>query len=592
MTHASAKLCAAWTALFCVMLVLAVAPARADAPYTVEIEGVGDKELRAQVVANSYLVRFSERPPLTVEGLNRRAADDKARLLVILKGRGHYAAKVRTSVTSGADKARVVLNIDPGPIFTVQDFDVSFTGEPPEHAEKIAEPAKQAKGRPATPDIILGAESNMLGLLRENGFPAPKLAERGVVVDHATKTAHVSLILDPGAPAVFGDVNITGMKTIDEAYLRRRVAVKKGARYDASKLRATREKLKSTGLLADIDVDEDTAGGAEAPVNVTVKEGKHRSIGAGVEYSTSTSFGTNVFWEHRNFFGSGEKLRLDLEGSVARQAAKAALTKPDLFGNIDRSLKLGTGYAQESFDAYDSRSYSLSAHINRKFTPQLSGSAGFVAEVEEIDESGTPSETFALLSFPMSLRYSTVKNLLDPQRGFRVESSLAPYKAVNSDLAFTIGILAGSWYFPLLPERIVLAMRGKLGVIAGDSAQDIPADKRLYSGGGGSVRGYAFQELGPIDAFGDPAGGRALVETGGELRFRLSDSVGLVTFIEGGRVNRDIDFTGGEKFRWATGAGFRYYTAVGPLRGDVAVPLDKRSFDDNYQLYFSLGQAF
>ena len=154
--------------------------------------------------------------------------------------------------------------------------------------------------------------------------------------------------------------------------------------------------------------------------------------------------------------------------------------------------------------------------------------------------------------------------------------------------------LDGSTYYSVIDkERLILAARAKLGMMAGDSANAIPAPKRFYSGGGGSVRGYQYQTVGPLDANNDPIGGRSLLEVGFEARVKITDSIGIVPFIEGGNVYESMapDFSG--EFLWGAGLGFRYYTAIGPIRLDVAVPLNKRpNVDDSYQIYISIGQAF
>jgi translocation and assembly module TamA len=141
-------------------------------------------------------------------------------------------------------------------------------------------------------------------------------------------------------------------------------------------------------------------------------------------------------------------------------------------------------------------------------------------------------------------------------------------------------------------RRFVLAGRATLGSLVGEETDNVPADKRLYAGGGGSIRGYEYQSVGPLDADGDPLGGRSLIELNAEVRIRVTDQVGLVPFVDGGMVFDSVypDFE--EDLRWAAGLGVRYFTAFGPLRVDIAIPLNKREFDDSFQFYISLGQAF
>ncbi len=139
-----------------------------------------------------------------------------------------------------------------------------------------------------------------------------------------------------------------------------------------------------------------------------------------------------------------------------------------------------------------------------------------------------------------------------------------------------------------------MAGRVRAGSIVGESRAEIPASKRFYAGGGGSVRGYQFKKVGPLDDENDPIGGRSVIELSAEARFRVSERIGLVPFVDGGAVFTNPDFSteGDDTIRWAAGLGGRYFTVIGPIRLDVAFPINKRDVDDDFQFYVSIGQAF
>ena len=138
----------------------------------------------------------------------------------------------------------------------------------------------------------------------------------------------------------------------------------------------------------------------------------------------------------------------------------------------------------------------------------------------------------------------------------------------------------------------MLSARTRIGSIIGQETDELPANKRFYSGGGGSVRGYEFQSIGPEDDKGDPTGGRSVLEVSGEVRLRVTEDIGLVPFIDGGTVSEQPFPDFDERFLWAGGLGLRYFTGIGPLRLDVAFPINGRDSDDIFQFYISLGQAF
>lgn len=202
----------------------------------------------------------------------------------------------------------------------------------------------------------------------------------------------------------------------------------------------------------------------------------------------------------------------------------------------------------------------------------------------------TSSGRLFFLSVPLGLRLDTTDDPLDPTRGVRLALETTPF---FGDRAFVRTSLAGATYYDLLDDQgLVLAGRARLGGILGAELLDVPGDKRFYAGGGGSVRGYAFQAIGPRTPGGDPVGGLSLLELGLEARIRFTNALGLVTFLEGGQVFEEEFPNFDEKLQLGVGLGLRYFTGIGPLRLDVAFPLDKRRDDDDFQIYVSIGQAF
>jgi translocation and assembly module TamA len=263
--------------------------------------------------------------------------------------------------------------------------------------------------------------------------------------------------------------------------------------------------------------------------------------------------------------------------------------KPD-FLTRKQNLLLNAELVNENPDAFERQAISGSLGISRPLGKTFSFSAGVSGEYSSIKDNDSEDE-FALFGFPISLKHDTTKDLLDPKNGFRNEILVTPYTtAVGPGGDFT-RIKVGSRGYFKITESVVLAGRALIGSIFGASTEDIPADKRFFSGGGGSVRGYAFQNVGPLNNEDDPIGGRSVVEVGAEIRFRYKD-FGLVPFIDGGNVfdneTPEID----EKLQWGVGLGIRYYSKLGPLRLDLAVPINKRNSDDPVAFYISIGQAF
>ncbi|MFN2426642.1 MAG: autotransporter assembly complex family protein, partial [Candidatus Binatia bacterium] len=260
--------------------------------------------------------------------------------------------------------------------------------------------------------------------------------------------------------------------------------------------------------------------------------------------------------------------------------------------------------------AYERNAASVSAGVEYQFTPRLSATGGILVEQSEVNSAADPdgTRTFSLIGIPLGLRYDASNNLLDPTRGHRTVLSLTPWVGVGGDgVEMLVTRLIESFYVPLtIDGDHVWATRISIGSVVGPDRIDIPADKRMYAGGGGSLRGYQYQMAGPLvdvpcppdsdcdpdKAHFRPLGGRSLLQIGTELRWKITETIGLVPFVEGASVS-DASFPDfQEEFLVGAGIGVRYFTIAGPLRLDIAFPVTPRQPDGMFEIYISLGQAF
>jgi translocation and assembly module TamA len=220
--------------------------------------------------------------------------------------------------------------------------------------------------------------------------------------------------------------------------------------------------------------------------------------------------------------------------------------------------------------------------------------AGLTAEWSEITRYGTTND-YNLYGLPLQVVLNEADSVLDPTRGYRLTLDVTPYAdARNNNDLFAILRLTGTGYVNVSGDgRSVLAGRASFGTIPGGTNAAIPFDKLFYAGGGGSVRGFAYQSAGPRDAFNNPLGGASVVEGSLEFRQRIGKSFGVVAFVDSGAAYLETwpDFNELTP-RVGAGLGVRYYTAFGPARIDVATPLNPRSGDGAIGVYVSIGQAF
>lgn len=566
--------------------------------YEVDIGGPVEGNLLSLLEQASQLERLKDKPPISFSALERRVAKDLESFEKALRSEGHYASKVTSRIEQDADPALVVITVNPGPMFHLERYDIRFQSPEGQPAPAPIDPANVGikAGQPARAEAIVAAQRQALRQLASQGYPRAEIADQKAVVDHATMTMAVELTIASGPPARFGELRFSGLEQVDEDYLRGLAQWPRGETYDRSRLEALRRKLSGTGLFETVKLREAETieSDGELPVTVETKERERRSIGAGVEYSSSEGAGTRFFWEHRNLFGRAERLRGDLIIAELRQEISGSFIKPNLWRE-DQDLRAEAAIRQEDSEAFEEQTIFTFIGLERKWRDNWTLGAGTSYEYSIIDDQ-EGEETFALVGLPLTARYDSSDSLLDPTSGFRIGTALTPYVGVLEESTnFVRAEIEGSTYYSVLDnDRLVFAVRGKVGSIAGEETDDIPATKRFYAGGGGSVRGYEFRTLGPLDDDDDPLGGRSVLEFGFETRVKVTEEIGVVPFVEGGNVfdSEVPDFS--EEIQWAAGLGFRYYTAIGPLRLDVAVPVNPRDddIDDAFQFYISLGQAF
>ncbi|MFD1379670.1 autotransporter assembly complex protein TamA [Fodinicurvata halophila] len=447
--------------------------------------------------------------------------------------------------------------------------------------------------------------------MSRHGYPEATLENVRYLADPENETLRAEITVQTGPRMRFGRLQLSGLEDVRENYIRELVNWPEGATYDSREVERVRQELAGTGLFSSVIVErpqedpeetdaqdgseepESTAdGGEEAPVSAEVIEAPPRSIGVGVNYATDEGPGADAFWEHRNLFGENEKLHLEASVSRSRQQMQGNFRKPN-FLQREQTLLFENEFRREKSDAYDELTFDqflglerpFGEHWTARFGPRLA-----LTQVEENEEE----RRFFLAGVTGRAVFDNRDDPLNPTEGLRFSYSMTPLISLYGDRTqYIINDASASSYLSVMDEdRLVLAGRVRIGSIIGSSRGDVPANERFYAGGGGSVRGYPYQGIGPLDDDDDPVGGRALFEMSLEARFKVTDSIGVVPFIDAGQVY-DTSWPTVDNLQWAAGLGLRYYTSIGPLRLDVAVPLNRRpEVDDPFQFYISIGQSF
>ncbi len=564
--------------------------------YDVKFEGTTDEKLLELLneIAESH--KNPDTAPKSVGALRNKAESELPEYLDALHSFGYYDALISMQLQTDGDKNTLVYSLVPGVAYTVISKHYDFKSPAP--ADIKIPDINTLKPSPNedvnAEEILAGATKLQKEIIKDNCLLSVEV-QPTLYLEPQDRAAYLYYEITTGPQANLGSITISGNEKVSEEFIRQSLPLKQGQCFQSANIDKAKNSLLNTNLFAtaDIEYGDTPDASGQVPVTVTLKERYQRTFKAGISYMTDQGPGATLGWEHRNFFGNGEKLDTKLVLATLEFSATANYNEP-FFYRDDQSLFLSARIAQEYPEAYTSTNIEASGGVERKLSKELKVGLGLGYRISQVEEESTGNkEVYGLFSIPAYAQWDSRNDILNPTSGVFARGDTAPYfDTFGSDAYFLRSKISGSTYFALPgPLSPILAVRGALGSITAADTESVPADLRFYAGGGNSVRGYGYQELGP-QRNGDPYGGRSLIETAVELRFKATETMGGVIFLDGGN-SFDApypDFK--EDIQWGAGLGFRYYTDFGPVRLDVAVPVNKREEDDPYQLYVSLGQAF
>lgn len=594
--------------------------------YTVTLSVLPEiEDLKEDLEKASTLVSDEDQPVSGSLGLLSKAKNDRKRLVASLYENGRYDGVVTISIEGrdidelapdaefGAGPVPVTITVDPGQEFTLGDVAITANGVPVDPTT-----FDLASGSSAASTRLLAQEARLLEALRNEGRPFVAVTQRDVVADSNTGRLDYTLGISPGDPVPFGTTFVDGARDVDPGFIAYMADIEPGKTFSPEDLKLARERLLGLDVFSSVTVREGTGQAADGtlPVQVEVGERKFKYYGVGATYSNTEGAGVSGYWGNRNLFGRAENLRLDASVSrigatalsdTVRQTdefdykASAVFKKPGVLG--PDSVYVGSIEATSEHPlAYDRRSIAATSGVQYKLTKEQTIEARIRGEYEEITDYLGDAD-YLIASVPITYTYDGRDDKLNPTSGFFAKLYAEPSYELENAQPFVKTRIDASTYLSLTESnRFVLAGRVAYGTIFGADLQDIPNDRRFYAGGGGSVRGYQFQTIGPFfpdfnrpggdSSFNDtPIGGLSLFEASAEVRIGITENIQIVPFVDAGTVSDDLVPDFGE-MKIGAGVGARYLTSFGPIRVDVGIPLDPGSRDASYQIYAGIGQAF
>ncbi|MHB9879615.1 autotransporter assembly complex protein TamA [Pacificimonas sp. ICDLI1SI03] len=573
--------------------------------YRLVIDGLDEAGLEGQFRSLSALERSAEAANAAM--LTARAESDAELAVRLLRSQGYFDANADSNIALPAEpdgRFRVDLVVVPGPRYEFSSIEVVGEDEAIP-AGLVSDNLEIEVGAPIVADDVLSAEATISLLFPFNGYPFAEVEQRDILLDGEDHTGDYVLPVDLGPRARFGGIQVEENAVFDPEHIEVLSRFDRGELYDVRRQDDLREAMVATNLFNSVSIEPVRTGeaGPEGTeyVDLLVRqvEGPDRSLQADAGYGTGQGFRLEGRWINRNLFPPEGALELNAVAGTKEQGVGALFRRSNA-GQRDRTVQLGFDVRRQDFQAFNARTASLVGRISRDSTPIWQKRWTYAYGFELIGSQETRFDdtvgdrnrnTFAIAALPGQLGFDSSDSLLDPTKGFRATVRLSPEASLQGgDFApYGRGLMDVSGYQGI-GESFVLAGRVRLGSIQGISRDNLAPSRRYYAGGGGSVRGFGFQDLGPRDSNNDPLGGRSVNEFAAEGRYRFGN-FGAVAFVDAGQVY-EATTPQFSDMRYGIGIGARYYTNFGPFRADIAMPVNRRPGEARFGVYISIGQAF
>ena len=570
------------------------------------VEGTLDSELRGAI---TRAVGDTDRPIENRFEARRRARDAAADATAVLRAEGYYASIVEADISDG-DLPTALVKVTPGPLFKLGEPRIAWLGIAPDPSaiEAAVRALHLTVGQPGRAADVVSAEGRAVAAVQKRGYADVQAETREVVVDHADGSVRPVFHLSAGRIARLGEIRMTTNGRTGQAWIQHLAPWRPGAPYDPQDVAELERRLLDTGVYDSVAValapaDATTVQGLR-PIVVNLAERKRRTLELGASYGTTEGLGLDARLTRYNVLGRADTASLLGRLSNIDSRVQFDLSLPH-WRTPRQTLVARTALYRTRTPAYDQEGVMASADVTRRFGPNATfGLTGtYFTFGGSLDFSRTSEVRIGALT-PLGRDVATVAGLADlaldrsddplnPRSGWRISGRAEPTLLAGQGLVPYLklqGQIAA--YLPFGPEAAtVLAGRLKVGSLINGSLADIPAPQRFYAGGGGSVRGFGYQEVGPRLGDNTPQGGLSLVEAAVELRHDLTERWGVAVFVDAGAVG-GAQFPDFGDLSIGAGVGVRYNLGFGPIRVDLATPVTSRRGQAPFQIYVSIGQSF
>ncbi|MEO9130593.1 MAG: BamA/TamA family outer membrane protein, partial [Sphingomonas sp.] len=565
----------------------APAEMKGDQRYTYRVDGIDTvaSPLLRERFAQLSTLNANDGQTANAAQLDRRGREDSALLVTLLRAEGYYDARVTSRIEPNAARPTVILDAEPGIIYKFDGVTLNGVAAADGKADALRGAFGVKAEDPVNADAIATGETKLRATIGEKGFPFAEVGEPEIVVDHATHTATLAMTVNPGGEKKFGVITTTAdNKVFDAKHIQEIARFTPGQPFDTAMLTDLRRTLIQTGLISGVDIKPVQSKDPDSvDIAVALEPAPQHTIAGELGYGTGEGPRAEVSWTNRNMFPPEGALTLRGVLGSQEQLASAVFRRNNFHGR-DRALNLQAVISNLQRTAYRAKSFSLSGSIEKQTNIffQKKWTWSFGAELVASDErdviasTGAPrKQIYFIGAVPTTLSYDGSDDLLNPSHGFRLSGRLSPEVSLEGKAFGYARVQVDASAYKSFGSRVVLAGRVRFGTIAGAPRDAIAPSRRFYAGGGASVRGYGYQDIGPRDPNNVPIGGRSLSEFSLEARVKAFGNFGVVPFFDGGNIYTSA-LPKFSDFRYGTGIGLRYYSSFGPIRLDIGTPLNRQ----------------
>ncbi len=555
------------------------AAALADARLDVQITPA-NPDLKANI--EGYVGELGERNAQALRNFSLGAEQQAEKAAQAL---GYYQAQIDSEIQDG-ENPRLVIKVLPGEPIRLRNVVVRVEGPAASlKAFKVPQSDALKTGAVLNHGHYEDAKRLIQNQASRYGFFSGRFTSQRLSIDPRAGVADIELVYDSGPRYSLGKVMFSGDSPFDEDLLKRMVPFKENTPYDSQLIAELNQAMQASGYFEGVRVDAapTAAVGQVIPVTVQLETRKPRTMGLGLGFSTDVGPRGRANWTRHWANAQGHSYGFESEISAPRQNVGLWYDVP-LDPPLTDKLRFAGGYQYEEIAGTDSLSKLLT--VGPEWHSKLPSGWERVISLKWQREEyrlGDDSGLSTLLMPGISYSYLRSDDRIDPHKGYRLQFDAQVAKeGAGSDANLIRGNVLLKGLTTVAQNHRFLG-RVQFGGNFTDGYTSIPPSLRFFAGGDQSVRGYDYQTLSPTNSDGDRIGGRYMVAGSVEYQYSIAEKWRLATFVDQGNSFNNLDLP---SLKTGVGFGVRWVSPVGPLRLDLAHPLDD---DGGVRLHFSMG---